>query len=254
MGSAKEGKYIYCIIRGNGNQSFGQMGIGERGDEVCEVSFNDIAAVVSNSLIIKYPVSRQNLLAHEKTIERVMKEHTVLPVCFGTIAEDENKVRKILEKECGRFKNLLDKFDGKKELGLKAIFKEDVVYKEILDKYENIRALKDKLSDLPPEKTYYHRMEIGKMVETALQKEKGFYKEEFLNVLSPIAVEVKVNDNYGERMISNAAFLVEEERESEFDGQVQELDRKYGEKINFKYTGTLPPFNFINVVIATKEY
>ena len=90
---------------------------------------------------------------------------------------------------------------------------------------------------MPPEKTYYQRMEIGRRVEAALQKEKGLYKEDILNALSPLALEVKVNNTYGERMIINAAFLVEKEREAGFDQKVNELGVKHEEKIRFRYVG-----------------
>lgn len=163
----EEGKYIYCIIELNKPQSFGPLGIGGRGDELHTIYFQNIAAVVSNSPIIKYSISRENMLAHEKAIEEVMKKHTVLPVRFATIAKDEEKVKKILEKEYDRFIDLLENMKGKKELGLKAIFKEDVIYKEILEKYRDIKILKDRLAVLPLEKTYYQQIEIGKMVEAA---------------------------------------------------------------------------------------
>ena len=252
----EEGKYIYCIIAANEPKTFGPLGIGNRGDKLYTLCSNDLAAVVSNSPIMHYySVSRENTLAHEKAIEEVMKEHTVLPVRFNTIAENEEKVKKILEKKHDKFKNLLNKFKDKKELGLKAIFKEeDVIYKDILKKYGEIRGLKEKLTSLPPEKTYYQRMEIGKMVEVALQKEKEIYKKDILDTLSPLAVEVKTNNTYGERMIVNAAFLVEKDEEVEFDQRVQGLGAKYTNKIKFKYVGTVPPFNFVNLVIKTEEY
>ena len=78
----KEGRYIYCIIKANEAQTFGPLGIGGRGDQLYTVTHNNIAAVVSNSPIKSYPVARENLIAHEKAIEEVMKEHTVLPVRF----------------------------------------------------------------------------------------------------------------------------------------------------------------------------
>ncbi len=249
-----EGKYIYCIIDDSKVQTFGPLGIGGRGDELYTVCFNDLAAVVSNSPIINYSVSRENMIAHEKAIEEVMKKHLVLPVRFCTIAEDDEKVKKILEREHDRFVDLLKNIEGKKELGLKAIFKEDVIYKDIIEKYEDIGALKEKVAALPPEKTYYQRMEIGKMVEAALQKEKEIYKEDILDTLAPSAVEVKINNTYGERMIINAAFLINEDKEAEFDQKVQEFADKYGDKMKFKYVGTLPPFNFINLVIEIGKY
>ena len=249
----KNDKYIYCIIETKSPKTFGPLGIGGRSDELYVVCLNDIAAVVSNSPLKKYPVRRENMLAHEKAIEAVMKEYTVLPVRFGVIAEDDDKIKKILEKEYDKFKDLLNKMDNKKELGLKAIVNEEI-YRDILEKYEDIKQLKEKLATLPPEKTYYQRMEIGKMVEGALQKERENYKADILNVLSPLAQEVKMNNSYWELMIINAAFLVEKSREIEFDQQVEELVKKYDNRVKFKYVGTVPPFNFVNLVINTEDY
>ncbi|OFW45927.1 MAG: gas vesicle synthesis GvpLGvpF [Actinobacteria bacterium RBG_13_35_12] len=245
----KEGKYIYCLIATADSKTFGPLGIGGRGDELYTICFNDIAAVVSNSPIIRYTVSRENMIAHEKAIEEVMKEHTILPVRFATIAEDQEKVKKILEKEYSKFKDLLNKMKNKKELGLKAIFKEAVIYKDILEKYKEIRILKEKTASLPSEKTYFKIAEIGEMVEAALQKEKEIYKKDILNTLSALAAEVKINHNYWELMIVNAAFLVEKCKETEFDQKVNELGAKYSSNIKLKYIGKVPPFNFVNLAI-----
>ena len=250
----KEGKYIYCIIASKEARSFGALGIGDRGDELYTILYDDIAAVVSNSPIISYSISRDNMFAYEKAIEEIMKKYTVLPVRFNTIAEDEDKVKKILEIEHDRFAELLKDLEGKKELGLKAIFKEDVIYKEIAENYEDIKKLKKALLSEPPAKTYYLRVEVGRKVEAALEKERDIYKEEILNTLSPLSQDTKVNAPYGELMIISAAFLVENNREAEFDQNVQALADKYGDKIKFKYVGTLPPFNFVNLVIETGRY
>lgn len=249
----KEGKYIYCIIKAGQPLNFSETGIGERGDKLHSICFDGITAIVSDSPVKEYPVARENLLSHERAIEEVMKTYTVLPVRFSTIAEDEENVKKILEKNYDNFSGLLKYMEGKLELGLKAVFKEGI-YNNILDIYKDIKALKDKFEAISLEKTYYQRMEIGRMVEAALQKEKEIHKKDILNSLFPLATETKLNNNYGEMMIVNAAFLVEDHREAEFDLTVRELDAKYSDKIKFKYVGTLPPFNFVNLVINTKEY
>ena len=248
------GKYIYCIIGSGRPRSFGPFGIGAQGAELTTICFDDIAAVVSDSPIMKYPLSRDNLIAHEKAIEEVMKEYEVLPVRFSTIAENEEKIAKILEKEHDRFEELLKTMAGKTELSVIAIFKEDVIYKDIMEKYRDIRAFKERIAGLPPEKNRGPLMEIGRRVEAALQKEREIHKEEILDTLTAMSCDVKVNDNYGEMMIIKAAFLVERRREEEFDRKVNELAEKYAGKIRFKYVGTLPPFNFVNLVIETGNY
>ena len=247
--TAREGKYIYCIIATEIQKTFGLMGIGSRGDELYTVCFKDIAAVVSNCTIKKYSVSRENMLAHERAIEIVMNDHTVLPVRFATIAEDDKKVNSILEKEYDKFKKLLEKMSEKKELGLKAILKEDVIYKVILNKYKDIKNLKEQLDGVPTEKTYFQRMKIGEMVENALQKEKGYFKKDILDTLSQLVVEVKNNDSYYEKIIVNAALLVEKHKEAQFYEKVNILETKYSSIMKFKYIDMVPPFNFVNLVI-----
>ena len=248
------GKYIYCIIESDRPRSFGPLGIGGKGEALTTISFDGIAAVVSDSQIMKYPLSRDNMIAHEKAIEEVMKEHQVLPVRFCTIAESEEKIMKILEKEHDRFAELLKTMAGKTELSVIAIFKEDVIYKDIMEKYRDIRAFKERIAGLPPEKNRGPLMEIGRRVEAALQKEREIHKEEILDTLTALSCDVKVNDNYGEMMIIKAAFLVERRREAEFDRTVNDLAEKYVGKIRFNYVGTLPPFNFVNLVIETGNY
>ena len=228
------------------------MGIGGRGDELYAICFDDIAAVVSDAPIKKYSVARENLIPHEQAVEVVMKSYTVLPVRFATIAENENKVRKILEKEHHRFIDLLRKMEGKKELGLKAVFKEDAIYKEILSNYDEIRVGKERIAKGQTKE--FSLVAIGRQVEAALEQEKKKYEEYILSSLTPLAVEFKLNNTYGERMIVNAAFLVEETQEAPFDQKVNEMVSKHGDKINFKYVGTVPPFNFVNIEINTEDY
>ena len=78
------------------------------------------------------------------------------------------------------------------------------------------------------------------------------YKKQILDILSPVADDVKITDNYGNLMILNAAFLIKEVNEPVFDAAVNDLDQKYGDMMTFKYVGTLPPYNFVNLSIKTK--
>ena len=134
------------------------------------------------------------------------------------------------------------------------MFNQEAVYRDILEKYEDIRELKEKLAAIDSERTHFQLMQVGEMVEQALEQEKTDHGDEILSVLRPLAEEIKSNDTYGELMIVNAAFLVHKEKEPEFDWEVEGLADKYGEKIRFKYVGTLPPFNFVNMVIETEKY
>ena len=250
----KEGKYIYGIIRNSAPLNYGPIGMGKRADVVYSISFNGISAIVSNSPVIIYEARRVNMITHEKVLEEVMKQFTVLPVRFSTISEhnDDAGILRILEKDYKKFDEMLTKMDGKKELGLKVLAHEAPIYESILEKYDEIRLLKAKLMNLPVDKTHYQRMKIGEMVAEALKKETSDYKNLILDALSPLSDDMKLNDNYGEMMILNSAFLIKNSAEPLFDKVVNDLDGKYGKFMTFKYVGTLPPYNFVNLVINTK--
>jgi len=59
-------------------------------------------------------------------------------------------------------------------------------------------------------------------------------------------VASRANKPIGDKMIMNAAFLVEREREAAFDARVKMLGATY-ETLTFRYTGPWPPYNFVNI-------
>jgi hypothetical protein len=250
----KEGKYIYGIVRNAGPLDYGHIGMGNRADRVYGINYRGITAIVSDSPVVVYEARRVNMIAHEKVLEEVMQHFTVLPVRFSTISEcsDDSGILKILEQDYKKFDDLLTKMEGKKELGLKILAHEAAIYENILEKYNEIKVMRDKLKNLPADKTHYQRMKVGEMVAEALKKETEGYKTSILAALTPLAEEIKVNDNFGEMMILNAAFLIKTSMESDFDKTVNSLDEKLGTLMTFKYVGTLPPYNFVNLVINTK--
>src|SRR6185503_6568282 len=88
------GKYVYCIVRSDRQRDFGAIGIGG-GQRVFTVAFQDLAAVVSDTPIVIYDPTRDNVLAHEFVNETVMKEFTVIPMSFGTVFRSEDDVTEL---------------------------------------------------------------------------------------------------------------------------------------------------------------
>ena len=88
-------KYIYCIIGCSDSRFFDCTGIGDTGNDVYTVCYHNIAAVISDSRVNKYENSRKNMISHEKVLEHVMQEFTVLPVRFGTISDSSSPFQEI---------------------------------------------------------------------------------------------------------------------------------------------------------------
>lgn len=243
------GKYMYCIIRCPEPRQFTTRGIGERGDIVHTIPFEELSAVVSDSPIIEYESDRRNMMAHTKVLEEVMREFTILPIRFATVATDSDAVAKLLNRRYGELNGLLLEMEGRKELGLKAFWYEEAVFKEVVEENAPIRQLRDSLVGVPPQQSYYERIHLGEMINTALDKKRYSDSKIILDRLCPLACKYKTNPTVTDRMIINAAFLVDDNRESEFEQAVQQLDTELGSRLMFKYIDQVPPYNFVSVTI-----
>lgn len=249
-----EGKYLYGIIATDEARNFGPIGIGGRGDEVGTIAYRDLSAVVSNSPMARYIVSKENLMAHERVMEQVMKEFTVLPVRFCTIAVNAEDIRRLLERRYLELKHLLRDLDGKVELGVKAFWRRmEIIFQEIVDENEEIKRLKAEVAEKPSRHTHAQRIAIGRMVQTALEAKKGREGEEILAGLMRASVEYRPNRTVGDKMLLNAAFLVDRGHEKEFDDLMERLDLRYRDRIRFAYVGPVAPYNFVNITLHPEE-
>ena len=249
-----EGKYLYGIIATDEARNFGPIGIGGRDDEVGTIAYRDLSAVISNSPMARYVVSKENLLAHERVIERVMKEYTVLPARFCTIAVNAEDIRRLLERRYLELKHLLRDLDGKVELGVKAFWRRmEIIFQEIVDENGEIRRLKAEVAEKPSRHTHAQRIAIGRMVQAALEEKKAREGEEILTGLKRTSVEHRLNRTVGDKMLFNAAFLVDRGREREFDDLIERLDLRYGERIRFTYVGPIAPYNFVKITLHPEE-
>jgi hypothetical protein len=251
----KEGHYIYCIIGSAQDRNFGPNGIGSRG-EVLTIGYNDLCMVVSGHPMMKFTVSRDNLIAHERVIETVMKEFdSVLPVRFGTIASSADEIRNLLDRRSREFKNLLRDMDHKIELGVKGMWKDmKTIYKEISGENKDIKKAQGEILSAKGKKSIGAKIELGKLVEKALAIKKEKEQEKVAKTLSRIAFDHKLNKTVGGEMFMNAAFLVDKGREKEFDNIMDELTDQYKSRTTFLYAGPLPVFNFVNVAIYPEEW
>jgi len=247
-----EGKYIYAIIEATEPQEFASPGIGGRGDKVYTTHQNGLAAVVSSSPIVKYPVRRDNMMVHQQVLEEVMKKFALLPVRYCTIAEDEEKIeRKLLKARAGEFKDLLEKMRGKVELGVRAFWTNtEGIFAELVSENDEVAQLKKRIEEEKSEqKVYAGKIKIGEIVKRALEEKKKKEAQALLDSLKVLACDVRENRILGDRNILNAAFLVGKKEEKEFDQRINQLQEELGERIKLDYFGPIPPCNFVEVVV-----
>jgi hypothetical protein len=243
--SAGRGRYVYCIIRSTQPLKFGAIGMDEQWPEVYTINYRDMAAVVSDVPIAPLDSTRENVLAHERVNETVMRDHTVIPMSFGTIFKTREDILELLRSAYDAFADVLNKMQDKLEFGLKVLWDREEMVRAIEQEDEDIHRLKSEISSQKGS-TYFARMQYGRLIDAALQQRSERYVAEFLQRLRDVSVASRVNRAIGDKMIMNAAFLVQRDQEQAFDRRIKEIASHF-DKLTFKYTGPWPPYNFVNI-------
>ncbi len=202
-------KYVYCVIRSAAEQkSFGDLGFD--GGEVYSLEYRDLAPVVSDVAFRNYAVDEAEVEVHRKVVEAIMKEHSVIPVAYGMAF----KSRKLLQIAMGAgyqaMQKALDVVDGKVELGIKVFLPKD-------------------LQDWDAAK----RQECS---------------SEFVQNLLAVSADWKKLKLFSDRLVLNAAFLVDKSSIDEFSEQVGKLTGKY-DHLKVQYSGPWPAYNFVDIHI-----
>ena len=242
--------YLYGVVKSNENRSLGPLGLSTEGTpkEIQLHSHNGIGVSYIEKELDEdeeLPASRKNLVNHQRVIELMMNEGTVLPFAFGTIIDNIAELEKLIDERKDEFEKQLEKIEGKIELSLKIMWeKMDTIFDSIITENQEIQTKRQYLIDHDIQ-DQDEKIELGKMVEAALDDKKEGMLQKVLDKLKPNALEHKVQKNLTDAMFANLAFFLKKEDEKAFDEQVNVLSEELGDNITMKYVGPIAPVNFI---------
>ncbi|MFH1392334.1 MAG: GvpL/GvpF family gas vesicle protein [bacterium] len=231
------GKYLYCIIKEKRPCKFKQA---------YTINQGNLAVVVRDLRSKKPCFSREHLIAHQKVIEKVMQQgYDVLPVRFGIVAKSTKDIKeKILKAKRKELLEAFKKTQGKVELGLKALWRDiSSIFQEIGENKE-IQIAKNQARKNPSQ---FRVAAVGELVGKALEQKREKEAQKIIQALDKLAVDFKSRACFGDAMIFNSAFLVSKKKEKKFDKRVEEIGKKYDNRIKFIYVGPVPPYNFVNL-------
>jgi hypothetical protein len=244
---AQKGFYIYCITDLPNEQiPLGKGGMANEEAEIFTIQYLELSAVVSESEIKQFQPTRKNNFVHEAVIERVMKNGNVLPFRFGVVANNKAEIQKLLKDRRNLFKELLATVDGMVEIGVKVLFQDlGAILSQIGDTHPVIQQLKKEKRNISGNQSLI--IEVGKIIEGELNEISQGYKDKIYQRLSSISAKAVISGNASNEMILNASFLIDKNKEGEFDSLLHHLDEENGGRLNFKCVGPFPPFNFVRL-------
>jgi hypothetical protein len=205
-----------------------------------------VAALVSEVPGDGVPGRAKNLTAHSEVLRAAMDGGTVLPMRFGVLMPDEETVRRdLLEAREAWLTEMLTALDGRVEMTVSAMYREEVLLHEVVTQDAGIRTLRERVQSKPAAATHFERIRLGELVAAAVDARRSADATAILDALRPLADAYAPADLLHEQMVVNAAFLVRRDGLEKFDAAVESVSAERADRMHFKLTGPLPPFSFV---------
>jgi hypothetical protein len=235
--------YVYGLIKADTEIPDGLTGLGPSG-RVSTVAYGRVAAIVSDVPTDRPLGVRGDLVAHETVLDAVAARDAVVPMRFPAVVEEHAVVDELLAPNEEHFVALLDSLQGRCQFTLTGRYEQDAVLREVLEGDEEIRALREKVRELPEDAAYYDRVRLGELIVRALEQRRETEGADILDKLEPFAVATVSNQLTAPEEVVNAAFLVERERQEEFPHAVEGVGEELVGRVRLRLLGPVAPYDF----------
>lgn len=235
--------YVYGITRAAHPLRVGERtGVGAEPAPLRVVKGGGLAAIVSDAPDNLRP-KRRDLEAHEEVLEAVQDDGTVLPMRFGSLAPDDDAVRRELEERESWYDDRLTSLDGRREINVKAFHREEAVLAELLSENDELRRANEALRAAGGG-DHNQQLQFGEKVAAAMEDVRARDAAQLLAVLRPYATD-EFQGPPVDGAFLNVSFLVDADQEAGLREAVDDLARRASEVVELRVSDALPPYSFV---------
>ena len=244
-GSTTSGTYVYGVVAAGAEIPDDLTAVGGDG-EIALLDHGDLAAVVSDVPTDRPLGRRDDLMAHERVVNAVAAQATMLPMRFGGVVDDDKAVvDELLQRHHDFFVDALQRLDGCVQFVLSGRYDEDELLTGILERNPGIVDLSRSLRDTDPDATHYERIRLGEQISAEVDREREGDAGTAVDHLEPRCEGIVVKQADGEDGAVNVAVLVHRDRRAEFEDAVDALADEWGDRVAVRLVGPVAPFDFL---------
>ena len=75
-------------------------------------------------------------------------------------------------------------------------------------------------------------------------------REDVAERLGEVSLEEAENGRFSDRLVLNRSYLIDRDRQEEFDAAIEAIEEEYGDSTIVRYTGPWAPYNFVDLEIG----
>jgi hypothetical protein len=235
--------FVYGIADERFDVPAGLRGVGDPPRPLRPVDHQGLAAIVAD--LEEPPNRREDLEAHVTAMGALAEAGTLVPLRYGTLADDEDEVRgHLLERHHDRLRELLATLDGCVQMTLKSIDHEDLLLREVVQQQPNLRAASQRLQGRSADTDRQAFIDLGERVAAAVEAARRADETRLAERVAQVAEHVVVEEPGHERIGARLQILVRRDRRPDLDALVRTISEEQAERMALRYSGPIAPYSF----------
>lgn len=210
------------------------------------VGHGDVAAVVGEMRLDRPPGRRADLMAYSRVLDRLADTGAVVPVRFGSVLPDADSiVEAVLAPDADVFGELLEQLEGRRQFTVRASYRDQVAFAEIVRADPRVAELRERTRDLPEDAAYADRVRLGELVARALEGKVEEDATVLADAIVPFTAAHRVTLGSGADDVVTLTVLVDDDRRQEFEQQLEDLAEAVHERLRLQLVGPTAPYDFV---------
>jgi hypothetical protein len=235
--------YVYGLVRADLVVPAELAGLD--GAPVELVAHEGLGALVSAAPTGRPLGTREDLFAHERVVDTVAADVTVLPMRFGSVIERPAVVDELLAPHLAELDAALADLDGHVQYSVKGRYEREVVLRDVVVADPEIAELRERVHGVPEEASYQDRMRLGELVVGAIEERARREGGRMHEMLSAQAAASVARPSTDPEQVLDSAFLVPRDRLHEFELAVDQLGTDLAGTVRFRLIGPVAPYDFV---------
>lgn len=236
--------YAYCVVTASALEQLQITGLSDQ--KVYSLASSNLAAAVSQLEGDAAPITKENVLIHQRVVTTVLEQTTPLPFRFGTVISEEQLTSYLESRKEALAKNL-ELVHGCVEMSIKIIWQNSAISQPTLKSRQEGEAAEGVGASFLRSKSEQIR---GSQQLLAQAEGISAWLKSFV---LPHVRDARFEMNPSQRLVLAAACLVERSR---LDLYRSALERARQERpdLHFLTSGPWPPYTFANIDLEFKTY
>ena len=239
--------YVYGVVPSDAEVNGRVCGLGDPAGAISLVTYDDVAAIVSDVEMSRPLGTPEDLIAHQRLLDEVAAAAVpVLPMRFGAVVSSRDAVaEELLAEHHDEFASRLADLEGLAEYIIRGRYDERALLTSVINGSDEAAGLARQIRGTSEDLTRSQRIRLGELVTAAIEQRRQSDTDRLAHSLERLCTAMSGREPTHEQDAVHLAVLTRLDRQSDLEQAVHQLASEWQDRMTVRLLGPLAPYAFV---------